>query len=51
MKAVLILSLVFLTGCSTFKVGAFCYVPFGQAGQCSAGTLPPTPATTEEKKL
>lgn len=48
LTAVLLLT---LAGCSSFKVGAFCYLPHGQQGQCMLGSAPVQPATTEEKKL
>jgi len=38
-----------LSGCSSFKVGAGCYVPYGVTGQCSATTVEPhLPATFPE---
>ena len=38
-----------LTGCSSFKLGAACYVPYGVTGQCSATTVEPgiAPAPAE----
>lgn len=30
-----------LAGCSSFKLGAGCYVPYGVTGQCSATTVEP----------
>lgn len=39
-----------LTGCSSFKLGAACYVPYGVTGQCSATTVEPgiaAPAPSE----
>ncbi|WP_440105451.1 hypothetical protein [Acidovorax sp. BL-A-41-H1] len=44
-KTVLALSiaaaLVAMSGCSSFKVGAACYIPHGVTGQCSATTVAP----------
>lgn len=37
-------------GCSSFKLGAACYVPYGVTGQCSATTVEPgiaAPAPSE----
>lgn len=34
-------ALVSLSGCSSFKVGAACYIPHGVTGQCSATTVAP----------
>lgn len=39
-----------LSGCSSFKLGAFCYVPYGQQGMCSAGSSP-MPAADPSKPL
>lgn len=30
-----------LSACSSFKVGAACYIPHGVTGQCSATTVAP----------
>jgi len=30
-----------LAGCSSFKLGAGCYIPHGVTGQCSATTVEP----------
>ena len=30
-----------MTGCSSFKVGAACYIPHGVSGQCTAATMEP----------
>ena len=35
-------ALVVLSGCSSLKVGAACYIPHGVTGQCSASTLEPS---------
>lgn len=44
-KSILALSIaaamVTMSGCSSFKVGAACYIPHGVTGQCSASTLEP----------
>lgn len=44
-KTVLALSiaaaLVAMSGCSSFKLGAACYIPHGVTGQCSATTVAP----------
>lgn len=34
-------ALVAMSGCSSFKVGAACYIPHGVTGQCAASTLEP----------
>lgn len=43
-----------LSGCSSFKVGAACYIPYGVTGQCSATTVEPgkaqEPAASVETK-
>ncbi len=41
-------ALVAMSGCSSFKVGAACYIPHGVTGQCSATTVAPgvVPAAT-----
>lgn len=31
-----------LAGCSSFKLGAGCYVPHGVTGQCSITTMEPS---------
>lgn len=47
-KTILALSitaaLVALSGCSSFKVGAACYIPHGVTGQCSMATMAPVEA-------
>ena len=35
-------ALVALSGCSSFKMGAGCYVPHGVTGQCTATTVEPS---------
>lgn len=30
-----------LSGCSSFKLGAGCYVPYGVSGHCTASTVEP----------
>lgn len=32
-----------LAGCSSFNLGAFCYIPHGVSAQCSAATVQPVP--------
>lgn len=34
-------ALVSMSGCSSFKLGAACYIPHGVTGQCSATTVAP----------
>jgi hypothetical protein len=34
MRIALVLSIVLLSGCSSFKLGAVCYIPHGQQGAC-----------------
>jgi len=36
-----ILAALALSGCSSFKMGAACYIPYGVTGQCSATTVQP----------
>lgn len=44
MKPILILAAaLLLTACSSFKLGAFCYLPHGMAGECRI-----TPSSTAE---
>jgi hypothetical protein len=31
---------VLLAGCSSFRLGAFCYLPAGNAGACELSTVP-----------
>ena len=33
-----------LAGCSSFKMGAACYMPYGVAGSCQVTTLAPADA-------
>lgn len=33
------IALIVLAGCSSFKLGAGCYVPHGVSGQCTATTI------------
>lgn len=48
MKLTLALFLCLVTtGCSSFKLGGFCYLPAGQTGQCSVGTSVPSQATVQ----
>lgn len=35
----LIAAVVALSACSSFKLGAGCYIPHGTTGQCSAATI------------
>jgi hypothetical protein len=42
MKAIAItLCALVLAGCSSFKLGAGCYIPHGVSGQCTAATMEP----------
>ena len=51
MKAIAItLAAIALVGCSNFKLGAGCYVPYGVTGQCSATTVEPGRAVAPEEK-
>lgn len=34
-------ALMAMSGCSSFKLGAACYIPHGVTGQCSATTVAP----------
>lgn len=36
-----LLAALALSGCSSFKMGAACYIPHGVTGQCSATTVQP----------
>jgi hypothetical protein len=40
MKLVIALCLSMLAGCSSFKLGAFCYVPHGQDASCDLSSKP-----------
>lgn len=31
-----------VSGCSSFNVGAACYIPHGVSGQCTAATMAPS---------
>ena len=39
-----LLAALALSGCSSFKMGAACYIPYGVTGQCSATTVQEVPA-------
>lgn len=39
--AITIVAVAALAGCSSFKMGAGCYIPHGVSGQCTASTLAP----------
>ncbi|CAN7454924.1 hypothetical protein LJR066_002870 [Acidovorax sp. LjRoot66] len=47
MKTILITAAALvLAGCSSFKLGAICYLPHGVAGECRMATVPQVrPAT------
>lgn len=48
------LAAVLLSGCSGFKLGAFCYLPSGtetSAGQCTIVTIPATPKAADGAKI
>lgn len=38
-------SVLALSGCSSFNLGAGCYVPHGVTGQCTATTVAPAKTT------
>lgn len=41
MKTILIAAAALvLAGCSSFKLGAICYLPHGVAGECRMATVP-----------
>lgn len=41
MKTILITAAALvLAGCSSFKLGAICYLPHGVAGECRMATVP-----------
>lgn len=42
-KAGVLLAALALSGCSSFKMGAACYIPHGVTGQCSATTVQEAP--------
>jgi hypothetical protein len=44
-------SLILLSGCSSFKLGAFCYIPAGNMGMCNASTAPQSSSETPDRKL
>lgn len=39
-----------LSACSSFKLGAACYIPHGVTGQCSATTVAPAGATQSQQQ-
>jgi outer membrane murein-binding lipoprotein Lpp len=39
--ALAVLAVIALSGCSSFKLGAGCYVPYGVSGQCQVVTVAP----------
>ncbi|CAN7367747.1 hypothetical protein LJR118_002188 [Acidovorax sp. LjRoot118] len=42
MKTIVItIAAIVLAGCSSFKMGAGCYIPHGVSGQCTAATVAP----------
>lgn len=43
-----LLAALALSGCSSFKMGAACYIPHGVTGQCSATTVQETPREPRE---
>lgn len=43
----LVLATTALTGCSSFKLGGFCYLPAGVTGNCTVGTNVPSQAAVE----
>lgn len=47
---VLILAALALSGCSSFRLGAVCYVPYGVAGQCSAVIIKPEGRADDAQK-
>lgn len=47
---VLILAALALSGCSSFRLGAVCYVPYGVAGQCSAVIIQPEGRAEDAQK-
>lgn len=48
--AIAIILSLFTTGCSSFKLGGFCYVPMGVTGTCSVGTNVPSQASVERMR-
>lgn len=45
--ATLLAAAAALSGCSSFKLGGFCYVPAGVTGNCTVGTNVPSQAAVE----
>lgn len=51
MKLALAIFLCLVTaGCSSFKLGGFCYVPAATTGQCTVGTNVPSQATVDRMR-
>lgn len=38
MKYAIIAAAILLTGCSSFKMGGACYIPYGVTGSCTVDT-------------
>lgn len=49
-KIIMGIILMTLTGCSSFKLGGFCYIPAATTGTCSVGTNTPSQATVERMR-
>lgn len=49
-RATLLVLALMATGCSSFKLGGFCYLPAGQTGTCSVGASVPSQATVERMR-
>ncbi len=50
----IILAAILISGCSSFKLGAFCYLPSGaetSAGQCTIVTVPATTKAADASKI
>lgn len=41
MKIAIISIAILLTGCSSFKMGGACYIPYGVTGACTVDTTSP----------
>lgn len=38
MKTAIVIAAILLSGCSSFKMGGACYIPFGVSGSCTVDT-------------
>lgn len=41
MKTAIVIAAILMTGCSSFKMGGACYIPWGVTGACTVDTTSP----------